>query len=157
QMPDGRIASTRAELMEIGVAVPGDGAPDEVIKLDSLPGLSYVFDDSAQSIEIELPDAARVPKEGGPGAKAQELKKAESGNGLVVNYTAFASGEYDMPASVSAVDGGSLTLDARAFSKFGTLRQTGIIGTTTFSDFTALRLDTTWQFSDQQSARSYRL
>ena len=37
----------------------------------------------------------------------------------------------------------ALSLDARAFSSFGTLRQTGILGTTTFSDFTALRLDTT--------------
>src|SRR5262245_23320899 len=40
QLPDGRIASTRGELMEIGVAVPGDGAPDETIKLDQIAGLS---------------------------------------------------------------------------------------------------------------------
>jgi outer membrane usher protein len=156
QMPDGKIASPRSELTELGVAVPGDGAPEELIVLDTLTSLSYVYDESAQSIELELPNAARLAKNldatGG-----QEFTKAESGSGLVLNYTGYASADYNLPDARAAVDGASLSLDARAFSKFGTLRQTAILGTTTFSDFTALRLDSTWSFSDQQSMRTYRI
>ena len=40
QMPDGKIASPRSELVELGVAVPGSGAPEEIIVLDTLPGVS---------------------------------------------------------------------------------------------------------------------
>ncbi len=156
QMPDGKIGSPRSELTELGVAVPGEGAPEDIIVLDALPGVSYVYDDSAQSIELELPGGARLAKNldvsGG-----EEFFAADSGNGLVLNYTGYASADYDLSTAVASVDGASLSLDARAFSKFGTLRQTGILGTTTFSDFTALRLDTVWSFSSQQSMRTYRL
>ena len=158
RMPDGKIGSPRSELAELGVAVPGTGAPEEVIVLDSLPGVSYVYDEAGQSIEIELPNATRLARtldasRGG----TTEITKAESSNGLVINYTAFASADYKIPDSRAAADGGSLSLDARAFSKFGTLRQTAILGTTTFSDFTALRLDTNWTYSDPDSMRTYRL
>ncbi|MBC8036396.1 MAG: fimbrial biogenesis outer membrane usher protein, partial [Rhizobiales bacterium] len=155
-MPDGKIASPRSELVELGVAVPGDGAPDEMIVLDTLAGVSYVYDESGQSIELELPNSSRLARDldGGAGG---EVVNAESGTGVVLNYTAYASAGYDIPDVRAASDGGSLSLDARAFSRFGTLRQTGIIGTTTFSDFTALRLDTTWTYSDQNSMRSYHL
>jgi len=155
QLPDGKIASPRSELIELGVAVPGEGAADELIVLDTLSGVSYVYDESSQSIELELPNAARLARDldGGGG----EFIAAQSGTGLVLNYAAYAAAGYDIPDSRAVSDGGSLSLDARAFSKFGTVRQTGILGTTTFSDFTALRLDTTWAYSDQNSMRSYRL
>ncbi|MGH6853947.1 MAG: hypothetical protein ACREDN_00845 [Aestuariivirga sp.] len=155
-MPDGKIASARSELTELGVSVPGDGAPDEAIVLDTLAGVSYVYDESNQSIELELPNSARLAARL-DAAGAGEFTRAESGNGVVMNYTAYASAAYNIPDSRAAADGGSLSLDARAFSKFGVLRQTGILGTTTFSDFTALRLDTTWSYSDQGSLRSYHL
>jgi len=155
QLPDGKVASPRSELTELGVVVPGEGADDELIVLDTLSGVSYVYDESNQSIELELPNSARLARDldGGNG----EFLPAESGNGVVLNYTAYAAGGYDIPDSRALTDGGSLSLDGRAFSKFGTLRQTGILGTTTFSDFTALRLDTTWSYSDQKAMRSYHL
>ncbi len=156
QLADGKIASPRSELAELGVAVPGEGAPEELIVLDTLPGVSYVYDESSQSIELELPNSSRLARDldGGSGG---EFLKAESGNGVVLNYTAYASAGYDIPQRLAAADGGSLSLDARAFSNYGTIRQTGILGTTTFSDFTALRLDTTWSYSDQETMRSYHL
>jgi len=155
QMSDGKIASARSELTELGVAAPGEGTADELIVLDTVAGLSYVYDESGQSIELELPNSSRLVKDlDGAGG---EFLTAESGTGAVLNYTAYASAGYDIPYARAASDGGSLSLDARAFSRYGTLRQTGILGTTTFSDFTALRLDTTWAYSDQNSMRSYRL
>jgi outer membrane usher protein len=157
EMPDGRIGSPRSELRDLGIAVPGEGPDDEIIVLDSLKGVSYVYDDANQSIEIELPDAARLAKDIKVGGDSGETPEATSGTGMVVNYSLYGSAGYDIPNSLAAVDGASLSLDARAFSKFGTLRQTGIIGTTTFSDFTALRLDTTWSYSSPQSMRTYRI
>ncbi len=155
QLPDGKIASPRSELTELGVAVPGEGAADELIVLDTLTGVSYVYDESSQTIELDLPDSARLARD--LDGERGEFIAAQGGTGVVLNYTAYASAGYDIPDSRTATDGGSLSLDARAFSQFGTLRQTGILGTTTFSDFTALRLDTTWSYSDQQSMRSYHL
>jgi outer membrane usher protein len=156
QLPDGKIVSTRAELTELGVAVPEGGPPEEQIVLDTIPGLSYVYDDSAQSIEIELPDAARLAKRLKMSGE-REFVEAQSGNGLVLNYLAFGESTYDFEDSESAINGASATLDARGFSRFGTLRQTGILGTTTFSDLTAVRLDTIWSYSDQEAMRTYRL
>ena len=156
QMPDGKLASTRSELTELGVAVPGDGAPDEIILLDALPGVSYVYDDSMQSVELELPSTTRLARRLQAGGEG-EFIEAQSGTGLVVNYTGYGAANYDIPNGIETFNGASLTLDARGFSKLGTIRQTGIIGTTTFSDFTVLRLDTTLSHSDQNSMLSYRL
>ncbi len=156
QTPDGRIASTRSELTELGVAVPGDGAPEEVIGLDALPGVSYVYDDATQSIELELPSTMRLARKLEAGGE-REFIAAQSGTGLVVNYTGYGAANYDIPNGIDSFDGASLSIDARGFSKLGTIRQTGIIGTTTFSEFTALRLDTTLSHSDQESMLSYRL
>ncbi len=156
QSPDGEIASTRAELTELGIATPGDGAAEDLIPLKSIAGLSYVYDEASQSIELELPNSARLAKDLTIDS-GEDIGKAQTGNGLVLNYTAFAAADYHVPDSAAAIDGASLSLDARAFSRFGTLRQSGIIGTTTFSDFTALRLDTTWSYSDQDKMRTYRL
>ena len=156
KMPDGHIASSRSELLELGVAVPGDGAPGELINLESIKGLSYVFDDSAQTIELELPDAQRLAKDLSATAKT-DFPEAQSDTGLVLNYSAFASANYKIAEAISDLDGASLNLDARAFSSYGALQQTGIVGTTTFSDMTAVRLDSVWSYADQDKLRSYRL
>lgn len=156
QTPDGRIASTRSELTELGVVVPGDGAPEEVIGLDALPGVSYVYDDATQSIELELPSTMRLARKLEAGGEG-EFIEAQSGTGLVVNYTGYGAANYDIPNGIDSFDGASLSIDARGFSKLGTIRQTGIIGTTTFSEFTVLRLDTTITHSEQESMLSYRL
>ncbi|MBI2717901.1 MAG: fimbrial biogenesis outer membrane usher protein [Rhizobiales bacterium] len=155
-LPDGQLASARSELTDIGILVPGDGPPDELIRLNSIAGVTYVYDEAAQSIAIELPDGSRAAKTIDGAGKGDLLMPASS-TGAVVNYTAHGSANYNIPNSTTAVDGANLSLDARAFSRFGALRQTGIVGTTTFSDFTALRLDTNWTWSDPGSLRTYQL
>jgi outer membrane usher protein len=156
QLPDGRIGSPRSELEELGVAVPGAGPPDEIVVLDSLAGATYVFDEAGQSIDLKLADGARLPRRL-DASRGGATVKAESGTGLAVNYIAYGAANFELPDTRTAFDGASLTLDARAFSRLGTLRQTGILGTTTFADATALRLDTTWTYSDQERMHSYRV
>jgi outer membrane usher protein len=156
QLPDGRMAATRSELTDIGVVVPGEGAVEELITLDKVPGLKYVYDEATQTIDITLPNEKRVSKNVKIGSD-QDMLEAQSGTGLVLNYIGYVSGDYTVADAKTAINGANLSLDARAFSKFGTLRQTGILGTTTFADFTALRLDSSWTYSDQAKMRTYRL
>ncbi|MCB1378612.1 MAG: fimbrial biogenesis outer membrane usher protein [Alphaproteobacteria bacterium] len=155
-MPDGRIASPRSELLELGIAVPGDGPPDELIPLHSIAGLSYVYDDELQTIELEVASSSRVAK-GIDASSDGDAPEPMSGNGMVLNYGAYAAASYNIQDSLLDVNGGSLSLDARAFSDLGTLQQTGVIGTTTFSDMTALRLDTVWSRSDPKRMLTYQI
>ena len=155
-MADGKVASPRSELQELGVAVSGDGPPEELIVLDTIAGLSYVYDEEMQTIALEVATTSRVAKDIDASGKG-DLPEPVSSNGLVLNYSAYAAASYDIPDALMDVNGGSLSLDARGFSNWGTIQQTGVIGTTTFADMTVLRLDTVWSYSDQKRLLSYRL
>lgn len=57
---ENRLSSTRSELEEIGIkAPPGLGA---TVYLDSIPGLSFNYDATAQKIYIEAPFQALEPR-----------------------------------------------------------------------------------------------
>src|SRR5207237_1541950 len=101
------------------------------------------------------PDSSRLAKSYDV-AVGEESGKAESSTGALVNYTAYAGVSHDFNKDLSAINGGSLSLDGRAFSRYGTLNQSGIVGTTTFSDATALRLDTVWSYDDETNLRDIR-
>ena len=64
--------------------------------------------------------------------------------GSVLNYTLFGSETSGLKSRQATFNGGSASLDARMFSPYGTLSQTGILGTTTTRDMTALRLETSF-------------
>lgn len=155
-MPDGKVASPRSELQELGVAVNGDGPPEELIVLDTIAGLSYVYDDELQTIALEIANASRLAR-GIDASGKGDLPDPVSSNGLVLNYSAYAAASYDIADALMDVNGGSLSLDARGFSNWGTLQQTGVVGTTTFADMTVLRLDTVWSYSDEKRMLSYML
>lgn len=152
-----RILATREELSAVGITAPGPGQPDDIIALGDIPGLTYRYDERAQAINLEVTDDLRKVKTyGGPQGEDDAGPQAETASGLIVNYTAFAEGSHSFNAGTSAINGGSLALDAKAFSKLGTLSQSGLIGTSTFSDATALRLDTVWSYADETNMRNFR-
>ena len=62
QLPDGKIAARRAELIEAGVKVPGSGNPDDVIVLNETLGDKFKYDEPSQSISFELTDNERVAR-----------------------------------------------------------------------------------------------
>lgn len=154
-LPDGKIGSPRSELIELGIAVP-EGAPDDIVPLNSIAGLSYVYDEETQTIALEVAEGSREAKEVDAAGGKTDLEPTSS-TGLAVNYTAYSAASYNIADEIAGLNGGSVSFDARAFSRFGTLQQTGILGTTTFADMTAVRLDTTWNYSDEKRALSYRL
>ncbi len=156
QKEDGTLTSARSELHELGFKVPGDGPENEQINLSSLSGMTYSYDEASQSIDFHAPDAVReahtlsiIPK--------SDLPEAETSTGLVVNYSGYAAANYDIAETQEEFNGASLSIDARAYSKLGVVQQSGIVGTTTFSDFTAVRLDTLWSYSNTERLETYRL
>ena len=150
-----QLSATREELTVLGLIVPGTGPPDAAILLDRIEGLTYRYDEIKQAVAIAVPETLRLAKN----YSAQPLPgevSPDSSTGVLLNYSAFSEVSHDFEDSATAINGGSLSLDARGFSPFGTLSQSGLIGTTTFADMTVLRLDTIWAYSDEENARSWR-
>ncbi len=151
-----RLSTTREELTALGLIMPGTGPPDAAIFLDEIEGLTYRYDEIRQSVAIAVPDKLRLAKNYSAQPLLDEVAP-ESSTGVILNYSVFSQATHDFEESVTGINGGSLSLDARAYSPFGTLSQSGLIGTTTFSEATALRLDTIWSYADEVNARSWRV
>ncbi|MDE2384022.1 MAG: fimbrial biogenesis outer membrane usher protein [Alphaproteobacteria bacterium] len=154
RLPDGGLTSARSELKEIGLKAPGDGKDNDQVALSSIPGLTYSFDEAALTIDFTVEDKARIPKAYDILPK-QDMFKADGGYGFVANYSAYAAANTLLTGISPSFSGASVNLDTRAYAPFGVLRQTGSVGTTTFADFAATRLDTTWTTSNQERAETY--
>ena len=156
QLADKRMTARRAELAEVGLKAPGSGSGDETIVIDELAGVSYRYDEPSQKIYFKIDDSQRVVKNFDARGTANAIAPAQTHYGSVLNYTLFAASANPFDASSFAFSGANATLDGRAFGPYGTLSQSAIVGTTTTQDFSALRLDTTWAYSNPQTLLTYR-
>ena len=154
QLPDGGFSSAKSELQQLGLKVSSKGPDTEQINLASIEGLKFEYDSVKQTIDLKISDAGREARSIAI-TSPKEMLQAESDLGVVLNYTGYGAANYDLGLGASHFNGASVTLDARAFSKFGVIQQSGIVGTTTFSDFTATRLDTNWTYANQDRAETY--
>jgi outer membrane usher protein len=156
RLPNGNLAATRSELAAVGLKTPGKGPDNEVVPLLSIPSLKYQFDELGQTIDIRIADNMRIPKRFNL-IPEESLMEAQSDLGVVLNYSAYAAADTYLYQQKTNFSGASINLDGRAFSKLGVLQQTATVGTTTFSDFTATRLNSTFTYSNQKRAETYRL
>ncbi len=158
QIEGGRLAARRAELADLGIKAPGKGDPDEVVPLDSfLPAETFKYDEPTQTVTFTLSDGQRLPKSfDARGSSPDDKLEIRSDYGAVLNYNLFAAQTSTLKMRDIVFSGGSATLDARIFSPYGTLSQTGILGTTTLRDMDTLRLDTTYSYSDPERLMTYR-
>jgi len=156
RLPDGRFAATRAELGELGIKPPGEGGADEIIVLDDMPSTSYRYDEPSQKIYLTLGDQDRVTKVYDARGPRPRPDPVRDDYGAVMNYWLFASTANQLSFNSFSFAGANATLDTRIFSPFGTVSQSGIIGTTVLKNFDVLRLDTTWSYSDGGNAVTYR-
>lgn len=172
-----RLAVTRQELLELGLNPRGYASPGDLIVLDQVTGLSHKYEEATQRILITAPEEHLAVKEYNL-RTAQELTPAQSDWGGIVNYNVFTSGVTNTdgkPVSINGVpfaingipakftgapmafNGASATFDARVFTPFGTLSQSAILRTASLNDrFDALRLNTTFTYSDAETMMSYR-
>jgi outer membrane usher protein len=157
QLADGSIAAHRSELVEAGVKVPGPGQPDELIVLNELLGDRFKYDEPTQSIAFDLDNNQRIARTFDAMGSGTRSLPVSTAWGSVLNYTLFASETSGLAAGRATFSGASASLDARAFSPYGTLSQTGILGTTTTRDMTMLRLETAFSYSHPESLITYRV
>ena len=156
QFPDRRIAARRAELAEVGLKVPGSGSDDELVVIDNLSGVAYRYDEPTQRIFFKLGDERRIAQTYDLRGSSDAIVPARADYGSVLNYALFAASTKSSNGSVVAFSGANASLDGRLFSPFGTLSQSAILGSTTSRNLDALRLDTTWSYSDPQTLLTYR-
>lgn len=154
-MGDARLAATRAELRQLRIKVP-EGPEDEWLALSEIPDLAYIYDEARQSLALTLPPQALTPTRISATARDGDEAVSPSLAGLVINYGAFGASAYQIDRNQAAYEGASLALDARAVSKWGVLRQSGLITATRLDDVRATRLNTQWIFTDAKRSLSYR-
>ncbi|MEA2991608.1 MAG: outer rane usher protein [Alphaproteobacteria bacterium] len=156
QLADRRIAARRTELTEMGIKAPGSGSGDDLIVLDDMTDVEYRYDEPTQAIFFKLGDDRRVAKTFDARGSSEEIAASRTDYGGVLNYALFGSSTKSVGASAFTFSGANASLDGRIFGPSGTLSQSAIIGATTTRNFDALRLDTTWSYSDPKSLLTYR-
>lgn len=156
QLDDAGLAATRAELTQLRIAVPGDGPEDEILPLHGIEGLAYIYDEARQSLALTLPVHALAPTRISAQTSQEDQTISPSLTGLVLNYSAYGASGYRMEEKQAAFEGASLSLDARAVSKMGVLRQSALVTTTDFENARAVRLDTNWTYIDAKRSLSYQ-
>src|ERR1051326_6148743 len=156
QLSDKRMAARAAHLTELGIMPPSTGAGDGLVILDEIPGLTYRYEEAEQKIFFTARDERLVAKVYDVRGKPQAVAPARADFGAVVNYVLFASSMAHFPRSAFTFTGANASIDTRLFGPYGTLSQTAILGSTLAREADALRLDTTWAYSDPESMKTYR-
>jgi outer membrane usher protein len=143
------MSSPRSELIEIGLKP--SAAQRGMVALKSFPGLSYVYDEAAQSIHITAPLAALKTDVVSAMPEAEQLDPERS-YGAVLNYS--LDGSFQKPGNSLAA-----TLDGWLFSPMGTLRSSGFYRKSGQpGDAGAfVRLDTSYQFSSPKHRLTFTL
>jgi outer membrane usher protein len=153
---DGELLARLGELRELGFRVsklPPAGDSD-LIPLSALSGLTFRFDGPKQTLYVGgggdslLPELLQVP-----GASGSNLP-VESGIGAALDYDVIGT-------AVASRVGGSGLFDLRAFSPWG-VASSGLLAyaganLNSPAPYTAIRLDSTYAYSDADNLRRYRL
>jgi outer membrane usher protein len=155
QLPDNRIGACAAELIEIGIKISGASSDNHPILLDDIPGVAYRYDEPGQKIFVRAGDKGLVTRVYNVYGRPKVIAPVPTDFGAVFNYTLFASSTA-FPKSMLTFSGASASIDARAFGPYGTLSQSAILGSNLGTANAALRLDTTWAYSDPQNMNTYR-
>jgi outer membrane usher protein len=156
---DGRLASRAGELNELRIKTAPDRKPDDIIALDSLKGVSYVYDEQKQTLALQADDSSRIADKHDARGSIDKTRISPSGYGAVLNYTLFGSyGGEDTFSSFRSnnFSGVNATLDGRVITPNGVFNQTAIVGMTLAEETETLRLDTTYTFSHDKTLSRWR-
>jgi len=150
QDASGDLEASRGELEELGLLVPDQFALGDDVPLAALPGVRYRYDEALQIVDFDVDPSRRRPKVYDARGSARQRAIDPPTTGLVLNYLLFGSAGRDSTLPAWQFQGASATLDARLFSPYGVVSQTGILasnpGAALVSD--QLRLDTAWTTRD---------
>ena len=156
-----RLSARRSALTEVGVRTP-EGQPDERLFLDTLPG-QYRYDAATQHIDFVLTDDQRLPRVYNA-RDEQERPKPQAGLGAIVNYSVLGGSVRDRASGRATFNDTNVMFDARAFSEWGVLTQTGLVGGNYFNQYSYnrngqryQRYDSSYVYADPDSTMTYRL
>src|SRR5690349_4648798 len=154
--PDRRLAARLQELEELGLKPRDPAKFDSLVVLDDLSGLSYVYEESTQQVCITAPPDLLVRRDYDMSRRAPASVPVQSGYGAVLNYDLFGSGGNGQNSKSLSFSGATATFDGRVFSPFGTFSQGAILQSTLDERFAALRLNSTFAYSDPTTMMTYR-
>jgi len=155
-LDDKRIAARQHELEDLRLNPKGHADPDKLVILDSLAGVSYRYEEATQRIYITAPDDMRLTKEYDLSSRSPTKLPIQSGYGAVLNYDLYSSATSGQQKQWLAFSGASGTFDGRIFTPYGTLSQSALLQSSINDRFAALRLNTTYTYSDYETLRTYR-
>ena len=155
-----RFSVKAGELRALRVRIAPERADNEAIFLDDLPGVTYVYDEARQAIDITVPDALMLPYDvmlAGE-RRATDLTRLRPTPGFILNYGVYAA----TGGGGSYVSG---NLEALAMTKVGIFSTTGLFnserrfgGGLGFGGSDHLvRLDSAWRLIDPVRIRSYTI
>ena len=153
---DGALFARRAELADVGLRVPESvqETKDGLIGVAALAGVTAVLDQATQTLSIKADADHLMPELLKTAQATGEKVPVESGTGLTLDY--------DMTGT--AVGGQHLgigSLDMRAFSPWGVVSSGALVyaGATPSGSggYSAIRLDSTYVYSDPDVLRRYSL
>ena len=154
---DNRIGTTRNELQELGLRISARRFPQDIVMLDDLPRLKYVYEERTQKIRITVDEADRLGRSFDLSSNANgRLTQAQVGWGALLNYDLLSTTGSLQNLSPFSFTGTSLTLEGRAFSPYGTFEQSAIIRSIPDQAADVIRLDTSFLYSDQERMITYR-
>jgi outer membrane usher protein len=150
-LADGKLAAARSELEELGLTF-ADSAPgsNALVRLDEVTGLNYEYEERTQRIRITIDPARLRPQRVNlrPGAGDYAPGNSPTACGGVLNYNLFSARTTSQDIGWSATSGSTLSMDARAFSPYGTLQQSGYLLAASDRSIQWVRLETAYHDSD---------
>lgn len=157
----GELASTPAELAELGLEIPPALKAQPLVRLRDLPGLTYRYDRDKQTIDLTIGDDGRRRHQLDAGRRKKLA--AERSAGAVVNYALVGTVNdddiknyrYDPWAGQGTL---AAQLDGRVFTPYGML-ETSVIGRTgsPADGEDVIRLDSAWTTENPDTLMRYRL
>jgi outer membrane usher protein len=151
--PDGRVFSSPGELKAIGLKLPqhptvAANVPDadrqQIVPLDSLPGITYDYDEQGQLIRISAKPEAQQPVLINAVASLDVPRPVRPPWGTTLDYSIFGSA-YDGPGG-PRFQGISGEFNNRVFGPYGVAENSFIGRTTAGRDL--VRLDSFYRYED---------
>jgi outer membrane usher protein len=153
---DGKLFARPAELRELGFRVPDSASPtqDGLVAVADLSGVTARLDQANQTLYATAAADRLLPALLAAGAVAGNGARVESGTGAMLGYDIAAS-------QVAGQNVASGLFDLRGFSPWGVV-STGLLANAGASlnnngSASAIRLDSTYVYSDPATLRRYRL